>query len=260
MNEQQESREIDLLQLAGTVLRRWWIVVISAVVCGIGFFVYTFYFVKPTYKSWVDLYVNNTTFSVGSVSITASEINASRALVSTYSSILKTRLTLEEVIVRAGVPYTYRQISSMITCESVNNTEIFRVTVADTDKEAACLIANTIAEVLPERVSKVIDGTSVRLVDPAVVATSRSAPSYSRQTIIGMAVGILLSVAAILLYEFLNDTISSEDWLVSTYKENIPLLAVIPEAGTHGGRGYGRYSRYRSHYYYTSGTDSGSKE
>ncbi len=260
MNERQENQELDILQLITTVLRRWWIVAIAAVVCGVGYFLYTYFFVQPTYQSWVDLYVNNSTISVGSVSVTAGQINASRALVSTYSTILKTRLTIEEVIVRAGVPYSYGKLSSMISCASVNDTEIFRVKVTDTDPETACLIANTIAEVLPERVSKVIDGTSVRLVDPAVVATGRSSPSYSRAAIMGMVVGVVLSVAAILLYEFLNDTIDSEDWVVTTFKDSIPLLAVIPETGSQNGRGYGRYSRYRSHYYYTSGTHSGGNE
>ncbi len=246
MNEKQETVEIDLLQIVSTILRRWWIIAISAVVCGAVMFLYTYYAVAPTFKSWVDLYVNSSTISVGSVSISAGEISASRALVQTYSSILKTRLTLEEVIRRSGVSYTYGQLDKMVSCAPVNNTEIFRITVTSTDPEEACLIANTIADVLPSRVSGIIDGSSVRLVDPAVAATSRSSPSYSRQTAIGMLVGIVISAAAVVLYDFLNDTIRSEDWIVSTFKEEIPLLAVVPEVGSQTGNGYyGRYGHYK---------------
>ena len=49
-----------------------------------------------------------------------------------------------------------------------------------------------------------------------------------------------------MLYDFLNDTIRSEDWIVSTFKEEIPLLAVVPEVGSQSGRGYyGRYGHYK---------------
>ena len=52
--------------------------------------------------------------------------------------------------------------------------------------------------------------------------------------------------AACIVYDlFINDRIQSEDWLIQTFGESIPVLAVIPDAGGHRHGGY--YGRYRAY-------------
>lgn len=251
-----ENREIDLLQLASAVLKKWWIVAVTTVLAGILAFSYTYLCVEPTYQASALFYVNNSKLSLGSTSISLSsgDITAAKSLVDTYRVILKSRLNLEEVIKKANLGYSYEELSEMITAESVNNTEVFSVTVTGKSPQEACEIANTIAIVLPEKVTGIIEGTSVKVVDYAVVPTKRFAPSYSKNTIIGVLLGFVASVAVIVVMELLNDSIKSEDWLVTTFGDEIPLLAVVPDV-TVKSRHYGKYG-----YYYTeSAAQDGNK-
>lgn len=245
MDEKNEVLEIDLLELAKALLYRWWIILLAIIIGAAGVGAYAVFGIAPEYQSSILMYVNNSTISVGSaaVSISSGELSAAKTLVDTYCVILKTRLTLEEVIKDADLSYTYEQLKKMISAGSEEGTEIFRITVTSTDPEEACKIANTIAEVLPEKISNVVDGSSVKAVDLAVVPNHRSSPSYSRYALIGALVGAVIVGGVIVVLELFNDHVTSTDWLVDAFKNEYPLLSVIPRSGGKGSK-YSRYSKY----------------
>lgn len=240
--------EIDILVLLKAIWHRLWAVVLAAVICGAALFIYAKCFIAPTYKAEAMMYVNNSALSVGTakLSITSGELSAAQKLISTYSVILKTRSTLEEVIREGNLDLSYGQLSSMISSGSVNETEIFRVTVTAKDPALAEKVANTIAKVLPNRISDIVEGSSMRIVDYAVKPTGKSGPSVTRYTMIGIVVGALLACAVIVVIELLDDQIHGGDYLTETYK--LPVLAETPLLGQDARvrkrvKGYG-YSGY----------------
>lgn len=251
------SQEIDILKLLGAIWHRAWIVVVAAVVCGAAAFSYATFFVTPTYQSSAMLYVNNGSLSLGGANISLSDLSASKSLVDTYLVLLRTRLTLDEVIKRADLDMNYETLRGMITAASVNETEIFSVTVTDSDPVRATLIANTIAEILPERVELIMNQSSMKLVDYAVVPAARSSPNVTRYTALGLVLGAVAVCAVIVVMELLDDRIHDEKYLIQNY--NLPILASIPDfgAGKFGANpkhGRGAYSN--SYYSRHSGGES----
>lgn len=249
MNENQNEMDLRIQDILSAFLKRWWMILVATVLGGIIAFGYSYLTYVPKYRAMAKMYVNNTQISFGStqVSISSGDITAAQSLVNTYCEILKTRLTLEEVIRRAELEYTYEQLLSMVDCGPVNETEILYISVTSTHPQEARAIANTIIEVLPEQISTIIDGSSVRTVDRAVDGREL-APEFTKYASIGALLGLLLSLGLVFIFDVLiNDTLESEEWVLNTYREDIPLLAVIPDVDDVGGRGYGKY--YRSHYY-----------
>lgn len=242
MNENTESREIDLLQMASALLKRWWIIAIATILGGVLAFGYSRFFITPKYQAKALFYVNNSSISA----VTGKFVfnNADSTLVETYCTILTSRLCLEDVIKTAGLSYSYEQILGMISSQAVNDTEIFSVTVTSTSPQEACDIANTVASVLPQKVTDVMEGAKVKVVDYAVVPLSKSSPSNSKNTVIGMFVGFVIAAALIVFFEMTNDTIGNEEWLVTTYGDEIPLLAVVPDVNAKNDRHYYRYGKY----------------
>lgn len=159
--------------------------------------------------------------------------------------ILKSRTNLEAVIEASGVDYTYGELYGMIEADSVNSTEVFQITVTSTDPEEAELIANTIAQILPDNIGSIIEGSSARIVDYAVLPSSKASPSLSRNTMIGGLLGAFISCAVIVLIELLDDVIRDEDELIDMC--GYPLLAAIPDlvpGRRRGGYyGYGNYGK-----------------
>lgn len=225
------------------LVRKAWIIILCAVIFASAAFAWTYYMVKPTYEANVKMYVNNASISVGSVgvSISSSDITAAQKLVNTYIEILKTRNTLNDVIREADLDMTYTELASRVSASSVNSTEVFKVVVWDYDPYRAETIANTIARILPDKIASIVEGSSVKIVDTAVVPTHRSSPNYSKNTMVGFILGAVTAVALILLKKFSDPYIKSEEYLSQTY--GLPLLAVLPRVRSNTDR-YGRYGKY----------------
>jgi len=242
--EYPEQIEIDLMQLLHALWHRLWAIILAAVIGGGALFSYAAFLITPLYEAEALMYVNNSSFSLGSTSfsISSSELTAAKTLVDTYIVILKTRSTLNEVIREAGLNYSYQELSEMIGSEPVNNTEIFSIKVTSSNPQEAELIANTIAEVLPDKIADIVDGSSVRVVDYAVTPAEKASPSITLFTAIGVLVGIVLACLIIIIREMMDTQIHSEDYLIQTYK--LPVLAVIPNLFDSNDAGY--YAAYQS--------------
>lgn len=228
MNENEEM-EIDLLKLFQALWRRAWAIVLAMVAFGGVALGITVAFVTPLYKAEALMYVNSSTVSVGStkVSISQSELSAAQTLVDTYIVILNTRTTLNDVIEQTGVNYTYEELKEMISAAAVNSTEIFSIEVTSPSPKEAELLANTIAQILPDKILSIVEGTSARIVDYAVEPAKKSSPSLTKNTLIGAFVGFFMACGIVVVMELLDDQIHDSDYLLQTYE--IPVLAVIPD-------------------------------
>lgn len=241
MKESEGEIVIDLLEILRAFIKNLWLILVLTAVGAALSFGYTFAFVKPLYKSSALLYVNNSDVTVGNITtISSGNLTAAKSLVATYSVILKSRTVVNEVMSLSNTKYTYEQMVSMVEAKAVDNTEGFTVTVTSTNPLEAEELANLYAQVLPEKIGDIVTGSDIKVIDYAVVATKRSSPSYSKNTMIGAAVGFLLAAGIIVLIYLKDDIIHSEDYLSKTYP-TVPLLAVVPDLVKSRSNGYGYY-------------------
>ena len=189
---------------------------------------------------------------------------ASNSLVSVYIYILESRTTMEDVIKEANLSYTPTELGEMVTAQGVSNTGAFEITVTSTDPAEAELIANTIAKLLPDRIAEIVDGSSVRIVDYAIIPAHRAGPSLVKNTAIGILAGGFLAAAVVVVNFLLNDKskemIQCADDLKEMYPD-IQVLSMIPDM-----RQSDKKNGYYSDYYgpakskQKGGTDNGRKQ
>ena len=113
-------------------------------------------------------------------------------------------------------------------------------------------------KVVPVQIEGIIEGSSVKTVDEAVEGKQLSS-GITTKSLLGAAIGLLLSAIFFFVYDaIINDTLQSDEWMADAFKDEIPLLAVIPDVNYAGGKGYRRYKYYR-HSYYESKTEGGAE-
>ena len=208
--------ELDIKRIALTFLRKWWIIAIVGVLCAAIAFVWTFYYVTPQYKSSTKFYVNSSTVSLDDVSvgISVNDLSAAQKLVNSYIVILQTRETLNAIIDYADVNISADALRGMITASAVNGTEIFEVVVTHPNPYVARDLAYAVGQVLPNRISNIIDGTSAKVVEWPIVPGSPSSPSYSRNTIIGLLFLVLLIMGLVNAIQEQEKPLPLIGWLV----------------------------------------------
>ncbi len=251
MNKRKDYIELDVYKLFSMLWHKIWIILLCAILGGGSFFLTAAYAIQPMYTADATLYVNNNSLAVDDtkLSISQGDLTAAQSLIETYGVILKSRTTLNEVIEQSGLNYTYDELVKMISSEAINATELFHVEVTCASPEDAELLANTIAKVLPEKISAIVDGSSVRVVDNAVTPAQQSSPNVVLDTVLGTLLGGFLACAVIVIRELKDDQIRGTDYVIQNYEK--PVLAVIPDLKSKNstdkyGGGYYAKSSYES--------------
>ena len=202
--------EIDQLKLMKALWKKAWAIVLVAAVFGGAMFAYGNYTYVPQYAATATLYTsyqNSRDFAFGenSGNISHSSLSEARSLVNTCISLLKTRAVQEEVIQTAGLDMTYSQLAPMISAAAVNSTELFTVTITGNDPEDAALIANTIAEVLPEKVAMVNANSQVGIIDKALVPAAANGNDIMKNAAIAAVLGAFLVCGIVVVKELIAD-------------------------------------------------------
>lgn len=254
-NENYSGFEIDVLHIIKVVLSRFWIILLVGVLAGALAAGYAWFMITPTYASSIQLYVNNQ--YPDSPGFSSSQITAGRELVDTYLVVLESRNVLDDVLEVTGLDYTYSQLKNMVSAAAVNETEVFTVTVTGTNPEHAYQFADALANILPDKIAAVVDGSSVRVVDYPVKDDSPVGPSYSRYALLGALAGLFVSLAVVIVDDIMDMHIHSEEHLITAYRD-VPLLAVIPPTGSTGKNGY--YKGYYAAHTPTNGKKQGGEK
>lgn len=228
--------EVDLKELLRVCLRKLWLILLSAFVVGVAVYLYTMFFVTPKYITGASFYVNNSQQSGESQKISSSDLATSQRLVLTYVNIIKSDTVLEKVIAEAGLEMTPGQIRGIMTAESIDGTEMFRVQIIHAKPWLAAKIANAIADVAPAEISNILVGSTTKVVDRAKVPTYPSTPNRARNAIIGALAGAMLAVAYVVVRTLMDVRIKCEEDLAAI--SEAPVLGVIPEFAEEGKSGY----------------------
>lgn len=219
--------EIDVLELFHVLLNKFWIILLAGIIAALAFVGGTILFITPQYQSTTKMYVlskqdNNT--------ITQQDMQTSLSLTKDYAELIKSRTVTEGVIAQLNLDLTHEQLLGKVSVDSATDTRILSITVTDPDPYEACKIANAIRDVAANHIKNVMDIDAVNVVETANIPDQKSSPNISKNGVIGGLLGVLLSVAIILIAYISNDTIKTQED-VERYL-GLSMLGTIPLTAT----------------------------
>lgn len=262
ITKESDKSLVDIRRLIQCVVNKAWQIGIVTFLCGVIAFVGSVMLLTPQYNASALFYINNSSLSLGdaTLSISNGDITTSKNLVNSYIVILKSRATLLDVIDYADSNRTYSQLKGMISAASEEGTEVFRVTVTSPDPVEAETLANAIAYVVPDRIASIIEGSSAKVVDYAVLPRSPSSPDNMKNMFLGLLIGFALSAGFVILIEIFDITIKNEEDIATCC--NYPILATVPNMNrcANRGRGYKKYYYSKKYSKYISQRGSSQKK
>ena len=226
MKEVKDIVEIDLWKLMWVCLSRWKLIIVSTVLAASLALGYTALLVTPLYRADVMIYVNNINSDTQVEYISASNLATSQQLVNTYTNIIRSDAVLEEVAQRLNMGYTAEQLRATLTAAQVDETEIFEVFITHPDPVVAAEIANTVADVAPEKIAEIVEGSSTKIIDHAKIPEKRHTPSYKKNVLVGALLGMVVAVGSVSLGYLLDVRIRDDEDLAEYFQQ--PILGQIP--------------------------------
>ena len=218
--------EIDLKELFEFIKKKIGLLItITVVICLLGC-IYGLFIQKPMYKSYTTIILggNETT---ASQTITQSDITLNKNLVDTYAEIVKSRRVLEQVIAELDLEETYDELSNKISVSSVNNTEIIKITVADSNPIEAKNVANVTANFFSKEVVKLYNMNNVNVLDEANEANEPYNINIPKQVIIYFFIGIIIALSILFIIFYFDRTIKSVEQVEQKIK--LPILGGVEE-------------------------------
>ena len=222
--ESQEEEQIDLLEIIHVMLRKWWLIVLCFLIGAGAMGTYTKFLVTPQYSASSTMYIlsSTTTLSGGGMSLALSEKLAVDFLI-----LAKSRPVLEKVADRVGDEVTVGMLDSSVTVENPEDSHLLKITVTNADPELAKKIANTMASVVAERISEVMDTDKPNVLESAVKPITPTSPNLMKNVLMGGLIGAILVIGAIILLYMLDDTVKDEEDVKKYLGVNT--LATFPE-------------------------------
>lgn len=199
-------------------------------VCGIVMFLISTVFIPKRYTAETSLYIYSSTewSQSENVEITSSEIATSQQLLDTYVVILRSKTVLNKVIEKLDLDYSAEELKKHISASAIDNTEVLSISVEDTDPERAQRIADTIAEILPEELVRVVKAGGAEIVDYAELPEKASSPDILLNVIAGIVFGLFFSCGVALLNDYFDTKVKDEEEIQAYFNYEIPVLGVIP--------------------------------
>lgn len=239
MNEQEET--IDLRQLLKVFTEHFIpIIIVIILAAGIGFSAAKF-IIPKRYTSEALMYVGNSASKQDDTAININDLNAAQKLVNTCQILFTSDHVLGELSERFNGKYTSRQLEGMVKIESVNNTEILRVSVETQDPKESYDMAGVLIELSVDEFQRVIKNGSIETVSSPTMPETHNYPSAMKFTLIAAAIGAVVSYGFFLIKELLDTKLKPDDDLTEIY--DLPVFAEILDFEIADKAGY-KYSKY----------------
>lgn len=136
-----------------------------------------------------------------------------------YSLTVRQLLLVRPVLERAAATVgniTASQLLARASIVDVGKTELFLLTIQDTDRQRAIALADAIVTSFQALERELLDAEFAEhsiliVVDPAYAEPHPVGPNYTRNIILSMVIGILIAIAIGFLYDYFNTRINDED-------------------------------------------------
>ena len=213
MNERREYREdtIDLVELFHVLLRKWWLILLCFIIGVVSAGAVTKYLITPQYQASSMLYVLTKTTSVTSLA----DIQMGTQLTSDFKVIATSRPVIEDAMAdveaETGTSYSYNEFLNHVAVDNPSNTRILKITVTHEVPKLAQVMADAVAAQTATHMAQIMSTDAPTTVENAVVPTSPSSPSLTKNCAMGGLLGIVLICALLIILHLTDTSIRSEE-------------------------------------------------
>ena len=229
-----DNQEKDLIQLdIMLLLRRIWekkvlIVLVTLLFTAVSLAV-SIFVITPQYASTTKVYVVNQTKDEKKA-ITTQDVQLGSLLVKDYKEIILSNKVMEDAAEKSGTGLTAKELAKKVSVDAPKDTRIISITVQDKDPQVASDLANTVKEISADQIKEVTKIDDVTTLEEAKAATSPSSPNIPRNGILATALGFILAVAGVVLFELLDDRVKRAEDIEDGM--GLVLLGVVPDTKT----------------------------
>ena len=222
-NMHDDEMEIDLREIFYALKKRIFMILAVGLLCGWLSCVYTKFFMTPVYTSTSSMLVLTKETTLSSLA----DLQMGSQLTKDYTVLTTSREVLQKVIENQELNISYKALKSCITLDNPTDTRILNVSVTYPDAEKAKAIVDELANVASSYIGDKMEVIPPKIIEDGEIPTVQTSPSMSKNTMLGLVAGLILSAGIVVVITIMNDSIKTEDDIEKYL--GISTLAVVPD-------------------------------
>lgn len=230
MQEEYQNVEkgITLVDLFNMLMRNIFLIIAITVAFFIMGIIYTFRFVKPTYKSEADVWVQIDRTGVGGQDPTDYDFNTTLRIVQSVSELFKKDVIIKQVIDELNLSISESELKKNLNVKYNTNSFFVTINYESHDPVEAKNVVNTVIDTTITYANENLSSlrNTITKIGAAEEGTYAS-PNKPLNIIISILLGAIVGVATALLLEALKTTVCSKSELEALLPE-YKVIGLIP--------------------------------
>ncbi len=222
-NVQNDEVEIDIGHILSIFWEKILVIIATGIIVGLAGFLVSKFLITPKYESETKLYVLN---RANDSATTLSDVQLSTQLTKDYQILVTSAPVMNQVIKELGLNMKASELASTISVDTPSDTRVLQITVTSDDPKRAKDIADKVAQVSSKKICDIMKIEQVNVIEEGSLSEEPAVDTVQKWTLIGLALGIVLSCAVIIIRSMLDDTVKTTEDVEKYF--DLSTLAVIP--------------------------------
>lgn len=222
-NVQNDEVEIDIGHILSILWEKILVIIATGIIVGLAGFLVSKFLITPKYESETKLYVLN---RANDSATTLSDVQLSTQLTKDYQILVTSAPVMNQVIKELGLNMKASELASTISVDTPSDTRVLQITVTSDDPKRAKDIADKVAQVSSKKICDIMKIEQVNVIEEGSMSEEPAVDTVQKWTLIGLALGIVLSCAVIIIRSMLDDTVKTTEDVEKYF--DLSTLAVIP--------------------------------
>lgn len=226
MNENREMNdelEIDLGELFKVLKKNILLIIVVSLLCAAVGLVSSMFLISKKYSSDATIYITPRVTEQGSIDYSSLQTNS--RMVNNYMEILKGETILAKVADQVGME-SYEEVLNTLTVSNPENTELISVSAETTDPELSQQIVSLVISTFTEDMMDILNLNNVTIINDAKVNENPVSPSVPKYTILGLAVGLVISCGYVFITFLFDKRLRTREEAENFL--GVPVLATVP--------------------------------
>ncbi|HCF07733.1 MAG TPA: protein-tyrosine kinase [Eubacterium sp.] len=222
-NVQNDEVEIDIGHILSILWEKILVIIATGIIVGLAGFLVSKFLITPKYESETKLYVLN---RANDSATTLSDVQLSTQLTKDYQILVTSAPVMNQVIKELGLNMKASELASTISVDTPSDTRVLQITVTSDNPKRAKDIADKVAQVSSKKICDIMKIEQVNVIEEGSLSEEPAVDTVQKWTLIGLALGIVLSCAIIIIRSMLDDTVKTTEDVEKYF--DLSTLAVIP--------------------------------
>ena len=222
-NVQNDEVEIDIGHILSILWEKILVIIATGIIVGLAGFLVSKFLITPKYESETKLYVLN---RANDSATTLSDVQLSTQLTKDYQILVTSAPVMNQVIKELGLNMKASELASTISVDTPSDTRVLQITVTSDDPKRAKDIADKVAQVSSKKICDIMKIEQVNVIEEGSLSEEPAVDTVQKWTLIGLALGIVLSCAVIIIRSMLDDTVKTTEDVEKYF--DLSTRAVIP--------------------------------